>query len=297
MTITLGNDIARYQGDVNYDVFKNNSQFVIVKASEGVGYTDLKFSRNQIEARRVGLLLGYYHFARPDLGNTPEAEADYFLKTIGALRDGELLCLDYECANQKQEHVDWCRKWLDRVYSATKVRPFIYLNQSQVKSFNWQTVVDGNFALWIAAYTKDPYKNDFATGAFKTAAMQQWTNAQSVPGISGNVDGNVFFGDLATLKKYGYKTPVAQPPQETVITDENTLIKIGNLDGVDVGNWRLKDIRQSLINLSKQITDQKIEIQNKETEISGLVSQVNGLKERIGLFDNMVSAIKKAFGF
>ena len=212
--ITLGNDISKYQGDVNYDIFRNNTQFVIFKATEGVGYTDPKFSRNQNESRNVGLLCGYYHFCRPDLGNLPENEADYFLGVVGGLREGELIALDYECANQKQSDVDWCKKWLDRVYTKTGVRPFIYLNQSQMK-FDWKTVVEGNYALWLASYTNDPNVNTGNTGNWPVMAMQQWTNAQTVPGVVGNVDGNVFFGSLDSLKKYGYVAPVTIPVDTT----------------------------------------------------------------------------------
>lgn len=211
MTITLGNDISKYQGDINYDIFKNNTQFVLIKATEGNGYTDPKLNRNQSEARRVGLLLGYYHFARPDLGNTPEAEANFFLSKIGELKENELLALDYECANQKQSDVSWCKKFLDVVFEKTKVRPFIYLNQAQIKNFDWNEVIGGSYGLWVACYTYDPNKNTFVVGEFKSAAIQQWSNKQTVPGISGGVDGNVFFGTLETLKKYGYHTPIILP--------------------------------------------------------------------------------------
>lgn len=212
--ITLGNDISKWQGDVNYDVYKNNTQFSIIKASEGNGYTDPKFSRNKSESRRTGIPLGYYHFARPDLGNAPEVEAQFFLNVCGDLKDGELLVLDYECSGQRQEWVDWCKKWLDYVYSKTNCKPLIYLNQSQLRQWNWATVVAAGYGLWVAAYTYDPYKNDFYKGQWQFAAMQQWTNKQVVPGINGGVDGNVFFGDLATLKKYGYKSPTPPPPTD-----------------------------------------------------------------------------------
>lgn len=124
MAKTLGHDISKWQGDVNFDTYKKSgkSQFVIIKSSEGVGYTDTKFKRNQSEIRRVGILLGYYHFARPDLGNSAVAEADYFLKVIGKLNPNELIALDYECANQVQAHVDWCRQWLDHVYAKIRSR-------------------------------------------------------------------------------------------------------------------------------------------------------------------------------
>jgi GH25 family lysozyme M1 (1,4-beta-N-acetylmuramidase) len=198
--ITLGNDIAKYQGDVDYDTYKNNSQFVICKATEGVGYIDTKFKRNQTEARRVGLLLGYYHFCRPDLGNAPEAEANYFLGVVGELKENELIALDYECANQKQTDVTWCKTWLDTVQTKTGVKPFIYLNQSQMK-FNWKSVIDAGYGLWLASYTFDPNKNTGNTGDFKSMAMQQWTDKQTVPGITGSVDGNVFFGSLTSTSR------------------------------------------------------------------------------------------------
>lgn len=205
-----GVDISKWQGVVDFSKVKTVLEFVIIKATEGVGYTDTKFLANQKGVRDAKILLGYYHFARPDLNNTPEAEADYFLKIIGQLKTGELLVLDYECANQVQAHVTWCKKWLDRIFAKTGVRPLIYLNQSQTRKFNWLEVVNANYGLWLASYTHDANNNTGETGQWKTMAMQQYTNKLAVPGISGNVDGNVFFGTLASLKKYGYN-PVVVP--------------------------------------------------------------------------------------
>ncbi len=212
MAISLGNDISKWQGDVNFDVFKDNAQFVIIKTSEGVGFTDPKFTRNQAEARRVGLALGYYHFARPDLGNSPEAEADYFLKVVGSPVEGEVYVLDYEPASNPGDTVTWCKRFLDRVLEKIGVKPLIYLNQSQVKGFNWDPVIAGGYGLWIAAYTYDPMNNTYEKGKWPFAAIQQWTNKQQVPGITGNTDGNVFFGDIPTFKKYGYKKPAEPTP-------------------------------------------------------------------------------------
>lgn len=205
----LGNDVASYQGDINFDLYRNNSNFIIAKATEGTGFTDPKFKRNQSEARRVGILRGWYAFARPDLGNSAEAEADWFLSVVGQLQEGEILVLDYECPNQKPSHVAWCKAWLDRVYSRTGVRPLIYLNQSQVKQFDWKPVVDGGYGLWIAAYTYDPNNNNAQIGQWTFAAMQQWTNGQTVPGIPAVADGDVFFGSEQAFKSYGYKRPAS----------------------------------------------------------------------------------------
>lgn len=201
----VGNDISNWQGDVNYDIFSKNAHFVILKATEGTGFTDKKFLRNQSEARRTGMLLGYYHFARPDLGNSPEAEAAYFLGAIGKIREGEMLCLDYEPASNPFNVVTWCLDFLRYIENKTGVKPLIYLNQSQVRNFDWKRVVDAGYGLWLAAYI--PTDQAF-TGQWQFMAMQQWTSSQKVPGIVGNVDGCYFFGTKEQFKAYGYHEQV-----------------------------------------------------------------------------------------
>lgn len=244
----LGNDISRHQGDVDFNVYKNNSNFLIIKVTEGIGYIDPKFIRNQMETRRVELPLGYYHFARPDLNVDPRVEADFFIKTLGEVRDGEILVLDYE-PNWNGDHVGWCVGWLNRIAEKMNgLKCLVYLNQSQVTDFNWTPVVNLGCELWIAAYTGSPKRNNFVTGAWKYAVMQQWTSVQNVPGISSaNVDGNVFFGTVETFKKYGFKKP--QPvitPQEQTIVDlkrelqdvKNTLSSVNNAHTIALANQK-----------------------------------------------------------
>ena len=218
-----GIDISKWQGKPNFDLVKQNTQFVILKATEGVGYNDPEFVRNRNEVRRVGLLLGFYHFARPDIpGNTPENEAQYFLNNIGTLQDGNLLVLDYEPDTQKPSDIEWCLKWLQYVFQKTGCRPLIYLNQSQIKAFNWKPIIDADFGLWLARYDENPDAVGVAT-PWATVAMKQYSNKGSVAGITGNVDMNTFFGEENTYRAYAYKSPVAPtpptPPGET--TDED----------------------------------------------------------------------------
>lgn len=257
----VGNDISKYQGDIDFDIYKNNSNFVITKASEGNGYTDPKFFRNQSEARRVGIPLGYYHFARPDLNNSPDVEAEWFLKVCGQLQDGEFLCLDYE-ATWTGNVVDWCLSFLNHVKEKTSLKCFIYLNQALLKKYDWKSVVDGGYALWVAAYTYDPNKNDFVTGAWTSAAMQQWTNKQVVPGISGGCDGDCFFGTVKALAKYGYLTPTVPevpstpttPPQNNDNLDLEK--KINELSGQVIANNNQVNILTDFVsNVVRKIDD------------------------------------------
>lgn len=237
MATTLGHDVSSHQGDINFDVFKNNSQFVICKASEGVLFRDPKLTRNKSEARRVGLQLGFYHFARPDLNNSPQSEADWFLTAIGDLRDGELLALDYE-ANWGGDVVAWCKGFLDRIREKLSYNALIYLNQSYM-NLNWKPVIDTGVGLWIAAYTGSPTNNSFNKGQWPFAAIQQYTSSLKVPGITGNTDGDVFFGDLAALRKYGYKAPVVDPCDDLrkrVASLERELANLNNVHNTLVHN-------------------------------------------------------------
>lgn len=211
----VGNDIAVYQKDVDYSIYKNNTHFVIIKATEGNGFTDQKFSRNMIESRNNGIMCGFYHFARPDLGNIPEAEAGWFLKVVGPLREGEVLCLDYEPKSNPGDPVDWCFRFLEYVKAHTGCKAYIYLNQSQVRQFNWQKVVDAGYPLWLAAYVPTEQAKP---GQWGKMAMQQWTSSQKVPGIlggTGNVDGDWFFGTFDDFKASGYHAPVTPSSSES----------------------------------------------------------------------------------
>jgi len=209
----VGNDISKYQGSVDWNTYKNNTNFVIIKTSEGVGYIDSWFAGYRTEARNRNIPLGYYHFCRPDLGNSPQAEADFFCSLLDGdpIREGEIIALDFEVTYA--DCVNWCKQWLDAVSAHFGgMKPLIYLNQSQTKGFNWKPVVDAGYGLWLASYTYDPNKNTGDTGAWGFMALQQWTSSQTVPGIQGNVDGDVFFGDAAAFYAYGYKRPVVIPP-------------------------------------------------------------------------------------
>lgn len=201
----LGNDISNYQ-TVDWSVYKNNTNFVIIKATEGVGFTDAKFSSHRTGARTNNVPLGYYHFARPDLGNSAVSEANWFCSVLdggGGLQQGEVLALDFEVSYA--DRVNWCKSFLDTVSNHYGgIKPMIYINQSTVSGSNWSTVVNAGYKLWLACYTGNPNNNACTVGQWGSMIMQQWTSSQSVPGIGGGVDGNAFFGTINDYKAMGF---------------------------------------------------------------------------------------------
>ena len=79
----------------------------------------------------------------------------------------------------------------------------LYVNLSTANGHNWSSVVNGNYGLWMARWDYDRNADAPAT-QWPFTAMRQYSNHEHPAGVpSTNVDGDVFYGDLATLKSYG----------------------------------------------------------------------------------------------
>ena len=256
-----GIDISSWQGQPDFNKVKEDADFVIVKATEGVGFRDPQLTRNQTECRKLGITLGYYAFVRPDLGNKPEDEAKYFLDQIGALKPGELLFLDFEVAYA--DRVNWCKKWLDYVYEATGVKAPIYLNKTLQANSDWTPVIDADYGLWLADYTYNP-DSPVPNTQWEVMAFRQYSNAQAISGINGNVDANVFYGDKDSIKAYGYKGSVTPP------TDCEAEIQV----------------------LNKSIADLKHKLEAKGKEISALEGKLSTLKKDFGILSTQYDLLK-----
>jgi lysozyme len=205
----VGNDVSQFQGSIDWDKYKDNSNFVIIRATYGNGYYDSWFAHNRDEARRVNLPRGFYHFSYPQY-NSPTDEAKWFCKALYDLQEGESLYLDWE-ESYSGDTVNWCKTFLDYVsQNFNGIKPLIYLNQSYM-NLDWSPVVNAGYGLWLASYQADGVGN---TGKWSSMALQQTSSTQQVPGIVGNVDRDVFFGDVNQFKAYGYKVvpPVVVPP-------------------------------------------------------------------------------------
>lgn len=266
----VGNDISEFQNNTNWDTYKNNTNFVIIRATVGTARVDKNFNSNKLEARKRNIPLGFYHYAYPQY-NTPEAEADYVRSVMGDIQEGEIIALDYE-ESWSGNVVDFCKRFLDRLASKLNgYKALIYLNQALIKAHDWTLVVNGGYGLWVAAYTYDPNKNNFVTGAWKFAAMQQWTSSQQVPGLVGKIDGDVFFGDIATFKKYGYKTPITPPSP----IDPCKVYK----DDLIVKDRAISDRNDTILRLNNDLKVANDKINGFQTEISDKLSE----KDRICL--------------
>src|SRR5262245_60348954 len=62
-----GIDVYTGDGTINWSSVKSGGiSFAFTKATEGVDFIDAKFTANMTNAKAAGVLIGPYHFARPD---------------------------------------------------------------------------------------------------------------------------------------------------------------------------------------------------------------------------------------
>ena len=237
-----GIDVASYQSDMN--VGEVAGDFALVKATEGVDYTNPAFSRHAKQTLSAGKKLGVYHFIRSD--SDIKQQANYFLTTVKPYIGKAMLVLDFENTTgstiQNQAGVGLAKQWLDYVYQQTGVRPVLYTGVSCENSLDWSSVVKANYGLWIAQYNNYNVVNGYqprdlygSLKHWKTAVMFQYTSTGQLPGWNGNLDFDVFYGDKSAWDKYAKATKM--------VTNKSIVQKTTTKDGVwtitnEVGTFR-----------------------------------------------------------
>lgn len=185
--------MSHWQGTISWS--KAGVDFAIAKCSEGTYYNDPMYAQNKSGIRKAGILLGSYHFAGH---GDPIVEADFFVRSVGDIQQGELLALDAESGQSPT----WCKMFLDRVTSNVGFKPLIYCPANN--GMDWSPVVKGNYGLWYARYnwyyaiTKNP-----PIKYWPFYAIFQYSDGGVVNGIKGGVDLDYAKCNLETLKKYG----------------------------------------------------------------------------------------------
>lgn len=218
-----GIDISKYQKDISNF---NGVDFVIVKATEGVGYVDKSCDTLYQKAKAQGKLLGIFHLARPDLGNSAEQEADYFIDNVKGYLNEAILVLDWE-AKALNYPVSWAKEFLDRVYARTGVKPMIYMSESPVNDRDWSSVANADYGLWVAKYSNNKPNCKW----WKFYAIWQYGNNGNINGYA-PVDVDEFYGDRQAWLKYANASSEPQPVQPATVKKSNEEIAQEVINGL-----------------------------------------------------------------
>ncbi len=214
-----GIDISNWQQDINAGAVP--ADFVIVKATQGTTYVSPSCDRQYQQAKAAGKLLGVYHYAS---GGGAIAEADFFLKNIGGYLKEALLVLDWEKGDNKAwgQGVAYAKQFLDRVYTKAGIKPLIYMSKSVCREYDWTSVVEGDYGLWVAQYANnnptgyqaEPWTDDKGYGAWTGPVIFQYSSSGSLQGYGGKLDINIAYLDKAAWEKYAKGAGSSKPSQE-----------------------------------------------------------------------------------
>ncbi|GGA86202.1 glycosyl hydrolase [Flavobacterium palustre] len=194
----IGIDVSEYQDEINWDEVRtlendNELSFVFIRATVGNDRLDKRFRENWLNAKENHLIRGAYHYYRPNENSLEQAEL--FIKTV-RLQKGDLppvLDIEKLPENQSVERLKiGLRRWLIAVEEHYKVKPIIYTGESYYDDFLKEEFSD--YLFWIANYNfyREKMEEDWL--------FWQFTEKASVSGIKGNVDVNIFNGDLQQLQ-------------------------------------------------------------------------------------------------
>ena len=192
----LGIDVSKYQQNVDWQkVADSGITFVMIRiGGRGYGqagnlYADELAQSHYDGARAVGLKVGVYFFSQAIGREEAEEEARYALELTAEWQLDMPIVFDWEyvsetarTANTDAETVTVCAAaFCDTIQGANK-QAMIYV-RPELKKLNLEALA--KYDHWVAWYSDTmDYPYDFA--------MWQYTKTGKVPGISGNVDINLY---------------------------------------------------------------------------------------------------------
>ena len=200
----LGIDVSNWQGNIDWDQVKANGySYAWAKSTEGMTYTDPMFFTNMENGLNANVVMGAYHFARPD-NNTPQEDAANFLNVASAYIGNGFLppVLDLENPYSggqailltdmftSEELSNWAQEWMIEVETQTGITPYIYINGNYANYLNSSLT---EYGLWFAQPDENlsPPTN---IGAWEDWKFKQFSWWGEIPGIQGDVDLNIFNG-------------------------------------------------------------------------------------------------------
>ncbi len=191
-----GIDVSHHQNDINWtELGSQKPNFMFIKASEGVTCQDSKYIQNYTEAKKLGILVGSYHYF--SYKSSGKEQANNFL-AFAQHKDSDLLpVLDAEFS-KKMPKKDWVinelANFVNTIYEKLGHYPIVYCDYRFYNLYLKEKLSD-KCKLWIVNYREKPTAD---------WAFWQKTDRLKLAGINGFVDLNMFNGTTLNLAGYLY---------------------------------------------------------------------------------------------
>jgi len=191
-----GIDVSKWQGKIDWaSVSGAGTQFAFIKATEGGDHADERFLENWHGAKQAGIPRAAYHFmfwCRP-----AEEQAAWFKRVVPADPGAMPPVLDLEWNGQsrkcpwkidRSQALGMIKVMLREMEAHTGKRPIIYTDITFHRD-----VLEGelsHYPHWVRSVAAEPQERY----ANRPWLLWQYTTTGRVPGISGDVDRNAFYG-------------------------------------------------------------------------------------------------------
>lgn len=200
--IDISNNNWDYLATHDFAPIRDSDGFIMMKATEGRTYKDRMVNmyyailHGQIDGVEKERLYGFYHYARPENGNTAVAEASNFWQIAGKHKGNALFALDVEgrALSLPAAYLDnWVFDWCKWIYDMSGVKPLIYCSASATNKF--KKAAEFDCGLWVAKWGKTkPSKKDL--GKWNLWAIWQNSNGGGV------IDTDYFNGTSEQFRLY-----------------------------------------------------------------------------------------------
>lgn len=202
-----GIDVSHYQNSIDWQRVKATGkvEFVIMKAMyESTKNVDETFERNYAGCTNYGINRGVYNFIGSVSASDPVADAKAFLKILDGRKLEFGIWLDVESKNLRslgKERIEDVILTESDIFSAAGYSVGIYCNLDWYKNvitYRVKDIFDGR--LWIARYPKNDKGEVVNNLSPKNSCPEsigwQYSSKGHVDGIIGNVDMDVFWGEV-----------------------------------------------------------------------------------------------------
>ena len=186
----IGPDVSHHQRTIDWEAVAREAAWATVKATEGVDFTDPRYTENVAGARKAGLPVYAYHYARADeKGAGPKEQAGHYLDVAGNLTTG-LAILDWEGPNLRlppPAQAEWILDWFG---DAATAGALLYCSLSTAEALHGLvTGIDLWVAYWTGGGTARKPPEDVPD---RVAALRprwwQYTSRGALGGIDGYTD-------------------------------------------------------------------------------------------------------------
>lgn len=220
-----GIDVSHHQGKINWKkVSESDVDYAIIRCGYGdniKSQDDKCWEENVAGCEKYNIPYGVYIYSYATTVNQAKSEAEHVLRLIKGQTLNFPIYLDMEDAVQVKLSNTKRREIADTFLNTIHAAGYecgVYANLNW-----WNNYIPSGISnnllwyKWVAQY------NDKACTYTGTYQMWQSTSTGTVPGISGNVDINFWFGEVRTrsydIKRYGTVAapkPVTSPKRVTI---------------------------------------------------------------------------------